>query len=79
MIAIYKRMTYMRTTLILPEGLVDAARDATGLTSKTETVVYALKEVIRRKRIEGLKSMFGRVDIDLDLEKTRGRRKAVRA
>jgi hypothetical protein len=65
----------MRTTLILPEGLVDAAREATGLTSKTDTVVYALKEVIRRKRIEDLKSMFGKIDIDLDLEKTRGRRK----
>jgi hypothetical protein len=65
----------MRTTLILPEGLVDAAREATGLRSKTDTVVYALKEVIRRKRIEDLKSMFGKIDIDLDLDKTRGRRK----
>lgn len=66
----------MRTTLILPEGLVDAARDATGLTSKTDTVVYALREVIRRKRIDDLKSMFGKVDIAVDLDKTRGRRKA---
>ncbi len=65
----------MRTTLILPEGLVETAREATGLASKTETVVYALKEVIRRKRLEELKSMFGTVDIRLDLDKVRGRRK----
>lgn len=63
----------MRTTLILPEDLIVAAREATGLKSKTETVVYALKEVIRRKRIEDLKSMFGKVDINIDLDKTRGR------
>ena len=65
----------MRTTLILPENLIDAAREAAGLRSKTDTVVYALKEVIRRKRLEDLKSMFGRVDINIDLDKTRGRRK----
>jgi hypothetical protein len=66
----------MRTTLILPDFLIDEARVATGLTSKTETVIHALKEVIRRKRIDDLKSMFGTVDIALDLDKTRGRRKA---
>jgi hypothetical protein len=63
----------MRTTLIVPDGLIDAARDAAGLTSKTETVVYALNEVIRRKRIEGLKGMFGKVDVRVDLDKVRGR------
>lgn len=66
----------MRTTLILPEGLVDAAREAAGLSSKTETVVYALKEVVRRRRIADLKGMFGTVDVRLDLDKVRGRRKA---
>lgn len=63
----------MRTTLILPPGLVDEARAAIGLKSKTETVVFALKEVIRRKRLEELKSMFGTTDIDLDLDYVRGR------
>lgn len=66
----------MRTTLILPEGLVEAARDAAGLSSKTETVVHALKEVIRRKRLDELKSMFGTVDIRLDLDAVRGRDKS---
>jgi hypothetical protein len=66
----------MRTTLVLPDGLVDAAREATGMASKTDTVVYALKEVIRRKRIDDLKAMFGTVDIRLDLDKARGRGKA---
>jgi Arc/MetJ family transcription regulator len=64
----------MRTTLILPDVLIDEARRATGLKSKTDTVIHALKEVIRRKRIDDLKSMFGTVDIQIDLDKTRGRK-----
>ncbi len=63
----------MRTTLILPPELVEEARTAAGLKSKTETVVYALKEVVRRKRLEDLKAMFGTTDIDLDLDYMRGR------
>ena len=63
----------MRTTLDLPENLVDEARTAVGFKSKTDTVVYALKEVVRRSRVEDLKSMFGNVRIDLDISKSRRR------
>jgi Arc/MetJ family transcription regulator len=63
----------MRTTLDLPENLVDEARAAVGFKSKTDTVVYALREVVRRSRVEDLKSMFGTVRIDLDISKSRRR------
>ena len=63
----------MRTTLDLPEGLVDEAREATGFASKTETIIHALREVVRRKRLEELKSMFGTVNIDLDIPASRRR------
>lgn len=63
----------MRTTMILPVDLVDEARAATGLKSKTETVIYALREVIRRKRLEELKGMFGTTDVQVDLDFVRGR------
>ena len=63
----------MRTTLDLPEGLVEEARDAVGFKSKTDTVVFALKEVVRRSRVEDLKALFGRVQIDLDIAKSRRR------
>jgi Arc/MetJ family transcription regulator len=63
----------MRTTMILPPELLDEAREATGLKSKTETVIYALREVIRRKRLDDLKSMFGTTEIDIDLDYVRGR------
>lgn len=63
----------MRTTLDLPETLVDDARAVLGFKSKTDTVVYALREVVRRGHVEGLKALFGKVHIELDLDKVRGR------
>ena len=56
----------MRTTLILPEDLVDAARDTLGFTSKTDTVIYALREVVRRGRRDELKDLMGRVKFEFD-------------
>jgi hypothetical protein len=56
----------MRTTLDLPPGLVEEARDAIGFKSKTDTVVFALKEVVRRARVEDLKALIRRVDFEFD-------------
>jgi hypothetical protein len=56
----------MRTTLILPEALIDEARATLGFTSKTDTVVYALREVVRRGRRDELKALLGRVTFELD-------------
>ena len=63
----------MRTTLDLPDGLIDEAREAIGSASKTETVIHALREVVRRKRLEELKSMFGTLDIAMDIARSRRR------
>ena len=65
----------MRTTLDLPEELLDRARDILGFKSKTDTIVYALKEVVRRGHIQGLSALFGKVHIDLDLDQVRERRR----
>jgi hypothetical protein len=56
----------MRTTLILPEALIDEARATLGFTSKTDTVVHALREVVRRGRRDDLKALLGRVTFDVD-------------
>ena len=66
-------MFCMRTTLHLPDGLVEEARTAAGFRSKTDTVVFALKEVIRRSRVDELKSMFGKVKLELDIPASRRR------
>ncbi|HKW03466.1 MAG TPA: type II toxin-antitoxin system VapB family antitoxin [Vicinamibacterales bacterium] len=56
----------MRTTLILPDTLVDAARETLGFTSKTDTVVYALREVVRRGRRDELTQLLDRVTFEFD-------------
>ena len=37
-----------------------------GFKSKTDTVVFALKEVVRRARVEDLKALIRRVDFEFD-------------
>lgn len=66
-------MNRMRTTLDIPELLIDEARRTLGFKSKTDTVVLALKELIRRRRIEDLKDLMGHVRLDIDLARSRRR------
>jgi Arc/MetJ family transcription regulator len=56
----------MRTTLDLPAGLVEEARAAIGFKSKTDTVVFALKEVVRRSRMDELKDFITTMEFDFD-------------
>ena len=63
----------MRTTLDLPAGLLEEARQALGFKSKTDTIVLALRELVRRQRLEELKSLLGRVRLDVDLPRSRRR------
>jgi hypothetical protein len=63
----------MRTTLDIPEPLIEEARQLLGFKSKTDTVVLSLQELIRRKRIDELKSMMGNVKLEIDVPKSRRR------
>jgi Arc/MetJ family transcription regulator len=63
----------MRTTLDIPEALLDEARSLLGFKSKTDTVVLSLQELIRRRRIEELKDLFGKVDLEIDIPASRRR------
>jgi Arc/MetJ family transcription regulator len=63
----------MRTTLDLPEPLIEEARRLLGFKSKTDTVVVSLQELVRKKRIDELKSMLGKVKLEIDLPKSRRR------
>ena len=65
----------MRTTLDLPEELLEEARTLMGFKSKTGTVVLALRELVRRKRIDELKALMGHVRLDIDVPKSRRRPK----
>ena len=76
--SIHNTINLMRTTLDIPQDLIEEARDLLGYKSKTDTVIFSLRELVRRNRIEQLKQLMGRVDLNLDLSKSRRRPSAIR-
>ena len=63
----------MLTTLNIPQPLIEEARRLLGFKSKSDTVVVALQELIRRRRIEELKSILGSVRLEIDIPRSRRR------
>jgi Arc/MetJ family transcription regulator len=63
----------MRTTLDLPEDLINEAMKATRITTKTKVIITALEDLIRKSKISGLKKFKGTVDLDIDMNAMRGR------
>lgn len=64
----------MRTTLDLPEDLLLTAMKAAGLPTKTAVIIEALKELIRKKTISGIKMYKGKIDVKIDLDELRSRK-----
>ncbi len=63
----------MRTTLDLPESLVDEAMALTHVKTKTDLIKLALQNLIQREKNKDLKNFFGKVDLDIDLDQLRSR------
>lgn len=61
----------MRTTVDLPESLLDEAQRLCGVKTRTATLVLALQRLIDAKRIEDLRSLRGKLKLDIDLERSR--------
>jgi len=64
----------MRTTLDLPELLVNEALQLSNQKTKTGAIITALEAYVRSRRLARLKRFKGTVDIDLDLSVLRDRR-----
>ena len=63
----------MRTTFDLPEELLEDARKAARLATKREAVVAGLQELLRKAKREDLRRLAGRMDVRVDLGKSRRR------
>jgi len=63
----------MRTTLDLPEKLLDEAMKITQTGTKTGVITFALRELIRKTKISGLKKYKGKIDLEMDLDEIRDR------
>jgi len=63
----------MRTTLDLPEELINEAMKATHIQTKTRVIITALEELIRKSKISEIKQYKGKIDLAIDLGSIRGR------
>ena len=58
----------MRTTLDLPEELLQKAMAMSHIKTKTQVITLALQEFIRKSELSELKKFKGKIDLDLDLD-----------
>ena len=63
----------MRTTLDLPDDLINEAMKITKCKTKTELIKIALKNLIIKEKIQGLKKYYGQVSLDIDVSGLRNR------
>lgn len=59
----------MRTTLNLDDELVQELMKATRARTKTDAIHQAISDMIRRKKIDKLKALSGKIRINLDWRK----------
>jgi len=64
----------MRTTLDLPKDLIDEAMKTTQIKTKTQLIITALEDLIRKSKISELKDFKGKVDLGIDMDALRDRK-----
>jgi hypothetical protein len=64
---------YYEITLDLPEDLIKEAMKVTNIKTKTKVIITALEQLIRKSKIAEIKIYKEKVDLDIDLNKLRGR------
>ena len=63
----------MRTTLNLPEKLMQDALKASHQKTKTAVIITALHDFVRKTRLQELRRFKGQVELDVDLDALRKR------
>jgi len=63
----------MRTTIDIPEDLINEAMNLTKSPTKTALIKIALSNIIQKNKVKNLKSFKGKVDLGIDLDTLRNR------
>lgn len=58
----------MRATLNIPDELIDEVQRISGQKSKTQAIVTVMEDYIRRKKMDDLLALRGRINVDYDWE-----------
>jgi Arc/MetJ family transcription regulator len=64
----------MRTTLDIPELLMEEAMKLTHITVKNDLIMLALHSLIQTEKAKDISAYFGKVPLDIDLDEVRKRR-----
>lgn len=64
----------MRATLNIPDELISEVQKISGEKSKAMAIIIAIEGFIREKKLKKLLSLKGKLEIDFDWKKERGRR-----
>lgn len=59
----------MRATLNIPDGLIDEVQRLSGEKTKTQAIVTVMEEYVRRRKMEDLLALRGKVVIEYDWER----------
>jgi len=63
----------MRTTLELPSDLLQEAMKVSHVKTKTMAIVLGLQELIHKYKLDQLRGLRGKMDLAIDLKKSRRR------
>lgn len=63
----------MRTTLDLPDTLVQNAMKVSHQKTKTAVIITALQDLVRKSRLQELRQFKGQVNLDINLNVLRKR------
>ena len=63
----------MRTTLDLPDVLIQNAMKVSHQKTKTAVIITALQELVRKSRLQELRQFKGQVNLDMNLNVLRKR------
>ncbi len=63
----------MRTTLDLPEELINEALKITKSKTKTDAIIIALESLIKNEKIKRIKEYTGKINLEIDLDSLRQR------
>ena len=56
----------MRATLNIPDELIDEVQRLSGQKAKTQAIVTVMEDYVRRKKLEELLALRGKISIDYD-------------
>jgi metal-responsive CopG/Arc/MetJ family transcriptional regulator len=64
----------MKTSVIIPDDILEEVKRLSKAKTRTEAIILSLKEYIKRKRIEEIINMEGKLEFSEDMERLRHER-----